>query len=352
MKNFLLASLACLALLVSQNDLNAQITWSPSVNLIAGGDNTDFISQNGSFVLGINPGGATTTVGTAVFTNLGGLENMELIRMNSGPLTSTQNGVTFSGDFDNLQAEINADGSPAFTFARGEFTDATPGINALIATACWNHNFSVDVDTVTLTGLTPGDTYELQILVNDARGGGGGGVRDERWFVAFTNGDDNLVGGTARISNRPFNDGGSPGMAGDFIIGTFVAADNGTQTFRMSATRGNSFGDDPETTPIEVIERDQFIIGETIDIASNDPAGATAGGQTQINALQLRNISDVDPGVLLGDANCDKTVDFLDIAPFIAILTSGDFKAEADIDGSLAVDFLDIAPFIAILTAN
>ena len=343
MKNFFLASLACLSLLVAQNDLNAQITWSPSVNLIAGGDNTDFISQNGTFVLGINPGGADTTVGTAVFTNLGGLENMELIRDTSGPLTSTQNGVTFSGDFDNLQA--------SFTFAQGEFTDAAVGVNDLIATACWNHNFSVDTDTVTLTGLTPGDTYELQILVNDARGGGGGGVRDERWFVAFTNGDDNLVGGTARISNRPFNDGGSPGMAGDFIIGTFVAADSGTQTFRMSATRGNSFGDDPATTPIEVIERDQFIIGETIDIASNDPAGAPAGGQTQINALQLRNISDVED-VLRGDANCDGFINFADIGPFIGFLSSGEFKAQADADGSGVIDFADIGPFIALLSAS
>ena len=55
--------------------------------------------------------------------------------------------------------------------------------------------------------------------------------------------------------------------------------------------------------------------------------------------------------VLLGDANCDGTVDFLDIAPFIDILTNGTFKPEADIDGSTVVDFLDIAPFIQILTS-
>ena len=55
------------------------------------------------------------------------------------------------------------------------------------------------------------------------------------------------------------------------------------------------------------------------------------------------------PIVLLGDANCDETVDFLDIAPFIALLSNGEFKAEADIDNSGVVDFLDIAPFIAIL---
>ena len=55
--------------------------------------------------------------------------------------------------------------------------------------------------------------------------------------------------------------------------------------------------------------------------------------------------------VLFGDVNCDGIVDFLDIAPFIALLSNGEFKAQADIDLSGMVDFLDIPPFIAILTS-
>ena len=54
--------------------------------------------------------------------------------------------------------------------------------------------------------------------------------------------------------------------------------------------------------------------------------------------------------MILGDANMDGTVNFLDIAPFIALLTSGEFKAEADVNQDGAVNFLDIAPFIAILS--
>ena len=58
-----------------------------------------------------------------------------------------------------------------------------------------------------------------------------------------------------------------------------------------------------------------------------------------------------DPvSVLLGDVNSDTVVDFLDIAPFIALLTSGMFQAEADANMDMVVDFLDIAPFIALLT--
>ena len=53
--------------------------------------------------------------------------------------------------------------------------------------------------------------------------------------------------------------------------------------------------------------------------------------------------------ILLGDVNQDGAVDFLDISPFIGLLSSGEFQAEADIDDSGVVDFLDISPFIVIL---
>ena len=53
--------------------------------------------------------------------------------------------------------------------------------------------------------------------------------------------------------------------------------------------------------------------------------------------------------IVLGDVNLDGTADFLDIAPFIALLSATDFQDEADCDCSGTVNFLDIAPFIAIL---
>ena len=58
------------------------------------------------------------------------------------------------------------------------------------------------------------------------------------------------------------------------------------------------------------------------------------------------------PEPKLGDVNRDGVVNFLDIAPFIAALTSEEVQPEADINGSGTVDFLDIAPFILILTSN
>ena len=59
----------------------------------------------------------------------------------------------------------------------------------------------------------------------------------------------------------------------------------------------------------------------------------------------------LDGPVVLGDLNLDGIVNFLDISPFIQVLTSGDFQAEGDIDKSGTVDFLDISGFIGLLSS-
>ena len=55
---------------------------------------------------------------------------------------------------------------------------------------------------------------------------------------------------------------------------------------------------------------------------------------------------------LLGDVNLDGVVDFLDISPFISLLTNNGFQLEADVNQDGAVNFLDINQFIAILANN
>jgi len=52
---------------------------------------------------------------------------------------------------------------------------------------------------------------------------------------------------------------------------------------------------------------------------------------------------------LLGDVNLDGVVSFLDISPFISLLSAGDFLEEADVNQDGRVDFLDINPFITTL---
>ena len=56
--------------------------------------------------------------------------------------------------------------------------------------------------------------------------------------------------------------------------------------------------------------------------------------------------------VLLGDINGDQSVDLLDVAPFIDVITWGAFDISADINQDGAVDLLDVNPFIDLLTAG
>ena len=57
----------------------------------------------------------------------------------------------------------------------------------------------------------------------------------------------------------------------------------------------------------------------------------------------------VNANILLGDVNKDGEVNFLDIGPFIALLSGGGLQPEGDINEDGAVNFLDISPFIGIL---
>ena len=55
---------------------------------------------------------------------------------------------------------------------------------------------------------------------------------------------------------------------------------------------------------------------------------------------------------ILGDVNCDGTVDLLDVSPFIDLVISGDFESKADINQDGAVNLLDVSPFIDLLTSG
>ena len=91
--------------------------------------------------------------------------------------------------------------------------------------------------------------------------------------------------------------------------------------------------------------------GETaiVQISFTGGEGDNAGG----HHLFLDNVafsSGTASSVVLGDVDLSGTVNFLDISPFIAVLSGGTFQAEADCDENGDVDFLDISPFIAILS--
>ena len=102
--------------------------------------------------------------------------------------------------------------------------------------------------------------------------------------------------------------------------------------------------------------------GQTL-LASSDSSGL--GGTESLSSLlldpgtyyaQITGVQDTIQlysldltATLRGDVDLNGDVNFLDISPFIVLLQSGAFQAEADVNGDLTVDFGDISPFISIL---
>lgn len=87
-----------------------------------------------------------------------------------------------------------------------------------------------------------------------------------------------------------------------------------------------------------------------IALVFHNKSAATDTAQPVYSVDNLTVTVSGSTGTLLGDVDLSGEVDFLDIAPFIAILSGGLFQAEADCDENGEVTFLDIAPFIAILS--
>ncbi len=56
--------------------------------------------------------------------------------------------------------------------------------------------------------------------------------------------------------------------------------------------------------------------------------------------------------IMLGDINQDGSVDLLDVAPFVELLTNGEFQVEGDFNRDGVVDLLDVAPFVALVTGG
>ena len=107
----------------------------------------------------------------------------------------------------------------------------------------------------------------------------------------------------------------------------------------------------PTLTTIDISVLSSPVVQTTALPAGSNPLGVAA---TETNVV----IADSNLGVLveslllLGDVNRSGDVNFLDIFPFIEVLSTSGFQAEADIDQNGVVNFLDIAPFIEILSCN
>lgn len=197
----------------------ATIAWGASTAATADTD----ISTNGTVVFAINGGGANVTLNTVAFT---------------GSPTGTSAGGYTIGDFytkfgnSNGAGTFDPNGTPTGGGGTGPYDALSGDYQNLMSSAIWPGNPNTaqpyDEDSVTISNLTIGDQYEIQIWVYDGRNGRSGYNMEVDGNVLMSNDD---TGGNAA-------DG-----IGHFMIGTFVA-DAATQSFDLEGftTTGESQG--------------------------------------------------------------------------------------------------------------
>ena len=252
-------------------------------------------------------------------------------------------------------------------------------------------------------GTDSGTVFVTDSTVSgNSSGGYGGGIYGA---VSLTN--STVSGNSSR-----YNGGGIYGTAfltNSTVTGNFASREGGGIRTRDSITLHNSIvagntanirSPDLSLRFISRVEINNSLIGNTAGSGVTDATGtgnilnqpallgplADNGGPTQTHPLlagspaidagsnalavdengvpltidqrgQTRNFSGtVDIGafeferaLLLGDINLDRNVDFLDLSPFISLLSGSNFLEEADINRDGGVDFLDIGPFISLL---
>ena len=170
--------------------------------------------------------------------------------------TTTVNGVNFVSSIpDNSlsRSQSQSPGSEAISTTLGNndggaFTNGGLGVTGALIRGGWWGVENGSSATVTLSGLSVGDDYEIQVFASDAR------TTRHNGYVSRL---DNGAGGTGvdlQLNNRPLG-----GLAGDFGIGTFTA-DGTTQTFNITG----------------------FINGNS------------SSSRIQVNAIQLRKITPIE----------------------------------------------------------
>ncbi len=60
----------------------------------------------------------------------------------------------------------------------------------------------------------------------------------------------------------------------------------------------------------------------------------------------------LEGGVMKGDVNLDGMVNLLDVSPFVDLLATSQFQAEADCNCDGVVDLLDVSVFVSLLSGG
>jgi len=279
--------------------------------------------------------------------------------------------------------------SPFFTQATGDdgtvydFTAERGLVGSIVAGAADTTTVSGTVDIVgTATAasnfsngnqLPEGVTlsYDLNFtisspdgLLTTSNGNTGNGIGVGPGQFEATNNGEQLVFSPATISNIAFS--GTPTDGSTFVPGTVsdVALTNFRSANFPEATTGAVLSDGTDSVGFGIATGS---VASNIPINNSFAANArfpgfslltnpvtltadTGTSSFNLKGFELATIFTYTiGGALKGDVDMDGEVDFADIPPFIVVLQSGEFQAEADCNCNSEISFADIPPFIAIL---
>ena len=283
--------------------------------------------------------------------------------------------VVYSNDFEdgNMLAEIGSEtlveeSSTVSIVPVSGGPDDTLGNNVLLL----DQNM-IDLDlTLNLTdtlSLTDGNTVTIDFDYAARRTDGIGRTifvepmdSDGNIVTRFILGDTNTFGNGQNDRQRPgfstLADGnqtfGTPPGAfwwgSDFNFDDFDAGRDahisltiGASTFDISTT--SQAGVEFSATELSNFD------GTSTDIAEIRVASFRMIYGSYFDNIRIAGEVADDTPVVLGDVNLSGTVDFSDLSPFLSLLASGGFQAEADINVSGSVDFSDLSPFLSLLSS-
>lgn len=246
---------------------------------------------------------------------------------------------TFDFDNDTEFANNQGIGSTMTAASLDGSSTATLSIVDLFAP-----EFVNNAPTATILRASQGDLVTTEIGNSNSLGVDNPSVTDDDFFAG------------AGLEERDINDG--EGLVFEFDVPVvitsldLVSLDDGTVTVDIAGIGSFSLNND------EDVPQDQFSLpfgtgfipaGADITISLSSPDAPSAN--VRIQAITISTVA-VPAPCLLGDVNLSGSVDFLDIVPFIGILSNGGFLCQADTNEDGAVNFLDIVPFIAILSGS
>ena len=297
--------------------------------------------------------------------------------------------VVFSNDFEdgNLDAEVGS-----MTLVQTSAVTSVVPVTGGTDTTLGNNVGLFDRDTIPLdltwnltdpVSLADGNTVTLEFDVATRRTDG----ISKTVFVDAIDSNGNivvrLVLGDSNIFGNGGNDRQRPGFATSADGNMIFGAPPGSFSWGSDSTPTSTNPDNDGFDPIRDARISLTFSGSSFDFSIRRAAGdeLTFTGVSNYDTVASANIvefkltsfvpangvvnwglyfdnisvsgvvTDV-VGVLKGDVDLNGEVNFLDISPFISVLSDGLNQAEADCDCDGDVDFLDIQPFINILAGN